>query len=53
MAHALGLRVVAEGIEDAGSARTLADLGCDVGQGLLFGAAMTPAEFVARLDAPD
>src|SRR4051812_17513605 len=51
MAHALGLRVVAEGIEDAASATTLADLGCDVGQGLLFGAAMTPAEFVARLDA--
>jgi diguanylate cyclase len=51
MAHALGLRVVAEGIEDAASARTLADLDCDVGQGLLFGAAMAPAEFVARLDA--
>jgi diguanylate cyclase (GGDEF)-like protein len=51
MAHALGLRVVAEGIEDAASARALADLDCDVGQGLLFGAAMAPAEFVARLDA--
>ncbi|HYJ76301.1 MAG TPA: bifunctional diguanylate cyclase/phosphodiesterase, partial [Kineosporiaceae bacterium] len=46
MAHALGLRVVAEGIEDAASARALADLDCDVGQGLLFGAAMAPAEFV-------
>jgi diguanylate cyclase (GGDEF)-like protein len=51
MAHALGLRVVAEGIEDAASARALADLDCDVGQGLLFGAAMAPGEFVARLDA--
>ncbi len=51
MAHALGLRVVAEGIEDAAAARTLADLGCDIGQGLLFGAAMAPADFVARLDA--
>jgi diguanylate cyclase len=51
MAHALGLRVVAEGIEDAASARILADLECDVGQGLLFGAPMAPAEFVARLDA--
>jgi EAL domain-containing protein (putative c-di-GMP-specific phosphodiesterase class I) len=51
MAHALGLSVVAEGVEDAASARTLADLGCDVGQGLLFGGATTPAEFVARLDA--
>jgi EAL domain-containing protein (putative c-di-GMP-specific phosphodiesterase class I) len=50
MAHALGLRVVAEGIEDAASARALTDLDCDVGQGLLFGAAMAPADFVARLD---
>jgi diguanylate cyclase len=51
MAHALGLRVVAEGVEDDTAARTLADLGCDIGQGLLFGAAVTPADFLARLDA--
>ena len=50
MAHALGLRVVAEGVEDAASARSLADMGCDVGQGLLFGAAMAPDAFLARLD---
>jgi EAL domain-containing protein (putative c-di-GMP-specific phosphodiesterase class I) len=51
MAHALGLRVVAEGVEDDAAARVLADLGCDVGQGLLFGPAVAPADFVARLDA--
>jgi EAL domain-containing protein (putative c-di-GMP-specific phosphodiesterase class I) len=49
MAHALWARVVAEGIEDEATARTLADLGCDVGQGLHFGDAMTTAEFVALL----
>jgi diguanylate cyclase (GGDEF)-like protein len=49
MAHALWARVVAEGIEDAATARALADLGCDVGQGLHFGDAMTTAEFVALL----
>ncbi|HVN13131.1 MAG TPA: bifunctional diguanylate cyclase/phosphodiesterase [Kineosporiaceae bacterium] len=51
MAHALGLRVVAEGVEDAAAARTLADMGCDVGQGLLFGAATAPDAFLARLEA--
>jgi EAL domain-containing protein (putative c-di-GMP-specific phosphodiesterase class I) len=33
LAHSLGLRLVAEGIEDAESVRLLAGLGCDVGQG--------------------
>jgi diguanylate cyclase (GGDEF)-like protein len=33
MAHALGLRVVAEGVEDAATLNTLADLGCDCAQG--------------------
>ncbi len=49
MAHGLGLRVVAEGVEDEAAARTLADLGCDVGQGHAFGAAMAPAEFLTLL----
>ena len=33
LAHALGLRVVAEGIERLGFVRVLAELGCDSGQG--------------------
>ena len=35
MAHAVDVRVVAEGIETSGSARQLRDLGCDVLQGSL------------------
>jgi diguanylate cyclase (GGDEF)-like protein len=49
MAHGLGLRVVAEGVEDEATARALADLGCDLGQGHAFGAAMAPAEFLTLL----
>jgi diguanylate cyclase len=33
LGHALGLRIVAEGIEDAATLDLLADLGCDLGQG--------------------
>jgi diguanylate cyclase len=33
LAHALGLRVVAEGIEDAATWRRLRDVGCDAAQG--------------------
>ncbi len=36
-AHALGLRVCAEGIEDRDQARQLAALGCDAAQGWHFG----------------
>ncbi|MBT0767990.1 bifunctional diguanylate cyclase/phosphodiesterase [Kineosporia sp. J2-2] len=51
MAHGLQARVVAEGIEDVPTARQLAGLGCDIGQGLVYGAAMTAPEFLARLRA--
>ncbi len=50
MAHGLGMRVVGEGVEDQATARTLADIGCDIGQGLYFGPAMDPATFLAHVE---
>ena len=37
LSHSLGLLTVAEGIEDGGTAALLRDLGCDIGQGWLYG----------------
>ncbi len=37
LGHALGLRVVAEGVEDAETLALLAELGCDIGQGYFIG----------------
>ncbi|MGO9487434.1 MAG: putative bifunctional diguanylate cyclase/phosphodiesterase [Solirubrobacteraceae bacterium] len=37
LGHALGLRVVAEGVEDAATLELLTQLGCDVGQGYFIG----------------
>jgi diguanylate cyclase (GGDEF)-like protein len=36
LGHALGLRIVAEGIEDQATLKLLSDLGCDLGQGYLI-----------------
>jgi diguanylate cyclase (GGDEF)-like protein len=36
LGHALGLRIVAEGIEDKATMDLLAELGCDLGQGYLI-----------------
>jgi EAL domain-containing protein (putative c-di-GMP-specific phosphodiesterase class I)/anti-sigma regulatory factor (Ser/Thr protein kinase) len=43
MGHDLGVRVVGEGIEDAGTLGRLQELGCDIAQGFLFAKPM-PAE---------
>jgi diguanylate cyclase (GGDEF)-like protein len=49
MGKALGLRVVAEGVETEAQAAFLAAQGCDVGQGFLYARPMAEAEFVAWL----
>ena len=46
MSHALGLTVVGEGIETSQQLTTLAEIGCDEGQGLLFGPPLAPDEMV-------
>ena len=47
MAHALGLRVVAEGVEDQETALLLQRLRCDRAQGYHFAKPMTKKEFLA------
>ena len=37
LAHALGLKVIAEGVETEGCAAYLAEVGCELAQGFLFG----------------
>ena len=51
LAHNLGLKVVAEGIEDASQAELLARLGCDIGQGYFFSRPM-PADQVQHFAPP-
>ena len=45
MSRALGLQVIAEGIETEAQRSFLAGLGCQFGQGYLFGRALPAAEF--------
>jgi diguanylate cyclase len=47
LAHALGITVVAEGVEDAGTLETLREWGCDQAQGYHIGRP-EPAEEVTR-----
>ena len=46
LVHALGLPLVAEGVEDGSTARRLAELGCDSGQGFLWARPALPEEFL-------
>jgi diguanylate cyclase (GGDEF)-like protein len=43
MAHALGMRVIAEGVERAAQAEFLKEIGCDFAQGWFYGRPMGPA----------
>jgi diguanylate cyclase (GGDEF)-like protein len=45
LAHQLGVKVVAEGVESEAIRSELYDLGCDVGQGFLLGRPMPAGEF--------
>jgi EAL domain-containing protein (putative c-di-GMP-specific phosphodiesterase class I) len=50
MARTLGLRTVAEGVEDAEVLDALEDMGCDIAQGFLIGRPMPPGRFLDWLD---
>jgi len=45
LGHRFGFRVVAEGVEHAETRDALVALGCDVGQGNLFAAPLSPRDF--------
>lgn len=49
MAHKLGIKVVAEGIETEGQRRCLKDIGCDFGQGYLFSKPLDVACFEEKM----
>jgi len=51
LAGSMGLRVVAEGIEDETQARKLQELGCDMGQGWFYARAMSAPDLRDWLDA--
>ncbi|RBY95080.1 GGDEF-domain containing protein [Blastococcus sp. TBT05-19] len=53
LAHALGLRLVAEGVEDAATGAVLARLGCDIAQGYAISRPMPVADFLRWLAAPE
>ena len=52
LAHSLGLRVIAEGIEDTDQLDALTALGCEYGQGYHFSRPLPAADIAAMLAAP-
>lgn len=51
LAHTLGIRVIAEGVESAEQLRILRELGCDMAQGYYFSEPLTHEETSALLAA--
>ena len=49
MAHKLGLKVIAEGVETEAQRKLLSKAGCDYAQGFLFSRPVSPEEFEALL----
>jgi EAL domain-containing protein (putative c-di-GMP-specific phosphodiesterase class I) len=52
MAHELGMKVVAEGVESAEQRDLLIQAGCDFGQGYLFAHPLTPLQLEDLLREP-
>jgi len=46
LAHSLGLDVVAEGVEDRGTAQALRAMDCEYAQGFYFNRPLAPADFI-------
>lgn len=46
MAHGLGMKTIAEGVEDEAACKMLHDMGCDIGQGYYFAKPLPVNEFV-------
>jgi len=51
MAHKLGLKVIAEGVETEKQRDLLVSAGCDYAQGYLYSRPIPPAEFEKLVDA--
>jgi diguanylate cyclase (GGDEF)-like protein len=51
LGHALNLKVVAEGVEEAASVQMLADLGCDLIQGFFISRPLPSSQFTAWMTA--
>lgn len=48
MAHKLGMKVIAEGVETEAQRQVLLAAGCDYGQGYLFSRPVPAAEFTQK-----
>jgi diguanylate cyclase (GGDEF)-like protein len=53
LGHDLGLRVIAEGVEDEPTLRRLARLGCDLAQGYHLSRPLPPAKFTEWMEAAE
>ena len=51
MAHKLGMKVIAEGVETQGQQKLLANTECDYIQGFLYSRPVPPEKFAALLQA--